>query len=172
MSIEKFKIVTSIRAQFYQALLHFSLPLQGADGRASAWDYNWQAILPNTHCNLFPVHLFVYTLMHNLKTIGSIWYSTYWTTLLLLETFLFSFSAVCEFWLVSYDPKHASQVLSDVTFYVYFKHWVETLEHLKPYYTPKGLPPIKDALFVFETAKQLQTTSYSLLSRSTIVLLK
>ena len=80
-------------------------------------------------------------------------------TALLLEMFLFWFRVECELQLVSYSPKHTPQSLSDMTFFVYFKHKLKTMHfQLQFYRTPNDFPTSEDASPHAESSKAVQAT--------------
>ena len=67
--------------------------------------------------------------------------------------FLFSFGAVCELQLVSYDRKHALQSLFDTTFCVSLKVKSKTTEFLQLYYAPDISPTTQDAYLCVLSSK-------------------
>ena len=79
---------------------------------------------------------------------------------ILSKTF-FWYRAVCELWLASYGPKHASWSLFDTPFCAYFKYNTKTTGCLQLYYTPNDSCTNEDALFHVKSCKAVVTyTSY------------
>ena len=69
----------------------------------------------------------------------------------------FSGLQLCELWLASYGPTHASQSLSDTPFCAYFKYNSKNTRCLQVYYTPNDSSTAEDALFYVKSSKAVAT---------------